>query len=716
MNSISDASQKASFSKESAMDPYASCTCGSGKKFKWCCQPIQQEIGQVFGLLEQGQAEAAVRMMEDVTQRHPDNPQVWGQKAQMQYLIGQHAEAEQSLDKAFALFPSYPFGYFLKATFRMNEGEIPGALLLLRKAAEAYDPNAHDLLAQIHVDIFNCEMKLNHPVAAHAALELASRFHPANEDIRKGMQSLFEGENPNPNLPTSARKAYRFKAPANATPEQRHAWEHVFKTPGAAKLSQAAQGFEKVTQANENDVSAWFNLGLCQAWLGNNTKAVAALERYVQLESDESQAGQAWALAEVLKVGHGMEADADIVVHSIAFGLNDPKAFVGVLGELEAAGRLTGARVDEEQGVLSAVILETPPPAITPELQAKQSLRPAAYLILMGNVARLWNTNLELVKSIFDQLQQKLGSVIAQSQTQREPAKFSDVLNEALRIPRSATSQEEVQARLREGFEKHFEDEWIHRPLKSLANVPPVDAAGHTNLRKKLRGIVQFIRECAEMTKNPYDFTRLERKLGLSEGAAPAVSADGAQKTDIASMGAAELSGLDANNLSAADLDVACQAALKLDARDLASKFAAILVEKPAYPERPDRFPLYQLLIQQSINEGKLDDAMEYVNDGERDDCEQNEGKRRNDYELRRAQLHAKRGEFDDAERVYDGLIARVPTQLDYRVNAAETMLSARQGPKALKYAKEGAAAAVKGQNRDLEGHFKELMDAAQRK
>ena len=43
------------------MDPYASCTCGSGKKFKWCCQPIQTEISQVFGLLEQGQAEAASR-------------------------------------------------------------------------------------------------------------------------------------------------------------------------------------------------------------------------------------------------------------------------------------------------------------------------------------------------------------------------------------------------------------------------------------------------------------------------------------------------------------------------------------------------------------------------------------------------------------------------------------------------------------------------------
>ena len=66
-----------------------------------------------------------------------------------------------------------------------------------------------------------------------------------------------------------------------------------------------------------------------------------------------------------------------------------------------------------------------------------------------------------------------------------------------------------------------------------------------------------------------------------------------------------------------------------------------------------------------------------------------------------------------DAERVYDALIARVPTELNIRVNAAETMLSARQGARAAKYAKEGLAIALKQNNRDLEGHFKELVAAA---
>ena len=696
------------------MDLYASCTCGSGKKFKWCCQPIQTEINHVFSLLEQGQAEAALRAINEVTARHATNPQVWGQKAQVQYLIGQHVEAEQTLDKAFELFPTYPFGFFLKASFRMNEGEVAGGLMLLRKAAEHYDPNATEMLAQIHVDIFNCEMKLNHPIAAHAALALAARFQPANEEIRKGMQSIFEGENPN--LPASARASYHFKAPASATQEIREAWEKMLKTPGGAKLTQAAERFEKLTQADENDASAWYNLALCKAWLGQNARAVEALDRYVALEPDEQQAAQAWTLAEILRLGQGMEDQADIVIHSIAFGLTDPQRFVANLEELQRDGRLTGTRVDEEQGVLSGVILETPPPALTPELQAKQALRPAAYLVLMGNVARVWNTDRDLVQSVFSELQQKLGPVIAQPQTGREPAKFVDVLGEALRIPVRATTQEEVAARMREGFEHYYEDKWIHRPLKSLNGIPPVDAAGHGTLRKKLRGVIQFIRECAQMTKHVYDISRLERKLGLLDGAPAATTTDGTQKLDFAVLSAAELAGLNTDSLSSAEIDQAFQTAQKLDARELAGKFAALLVQKPAYPERPDRFPLYQVLVNQATGQGNLDDALDYLNDGERDDCEHNEGKRRNEYELRRAQLHVKRGEHDDAERVYDSLIARVPTDLNYRVNAAETMLSARQGAKALKYAKDGQAAAVKAQNRDLEGHFRELADAAQRK
>ena len=60
---------------------YSPCPCGSGKKFKWCCLPIGNQIAKALQQDEQGQHEAALRMMDELVAQHPDNPEVWGKKA-----------------------------------------------------------------------------------------------------------------------------------------------------------------------------------------------------------------------------------------------------------------------------------------------------------------------------------------------------------------------------------------------------------------------------------------------------------------------------------------------------------------------------------------------------------------------------------------------------------------------------------------------------------
>jgi tetratricopeptide (TPR) repeat protein len=695
-------------------DPYAPCPCGSGKKSKWCCQPIHEQLTKIFAMDEQGQHEAALRAMDAVVAEHSTNAEAWGRKALLLLQNQMPAEAEKALAKAFELFPTYPYGNFLKAQLCLHAGNIVEAVHCLNQSAEHYDPSATDYLAQIYVQIFECQMKLNHPIAARAAIEMAAKFNPADEQLRQGINTIF-GKG-NPNLPACAGQMYAFKTlSASAPVERRAAWDQALQTSRTGRLSDAVRAFEKLTHSEQAEPEAWFNLALCQAWSGNNPAAVAALDRYVTAETDETQAAQAWTLAEVLRYGQGMEDQADVVEHTIVFALRDPKAFVNELGELERAGLLAGAQVNQEEGVLHALILEPPPPALTPELEARQNLKPAAYLTLMSNIVRLWHTRLDSLTAAFERLHLKLGDNMAQAQTVRGPAALLESLSEAITIPRNVNQEEAIKRRL-EGFEKFFEEVWIHRPLKSLGNMSSVDAAGHGVLRKKLRGVLQFLSECAAVKQIGYDFSRLSRKIGLAD-AAPiaAVTATDAKTMDVSILGAAELAALATDTLSSGQLDQAYQAAVKLDARELAGKFAAQLVGRPPYAERPDRFPLFQLLINQAMTQGNLDAALDYLNEGESDDCSHNEGRRSNEYELRRAQVHAKRGEFDDAERVYDALIARTPTELNVRVNAAETMLSGRQGARSLKYAKEGLAVALKQNNRDLEGHFKELMAAAQR-
>src|SRR5258708_25216058 len=119
-------------------DPYASCPCGSGKKFKWCCQEIMGPIDRAFALDTDGQHEAALRAMDQVTKQHATNPEAWGKLAELLARNGKLEEAEAALGQAFTLNPNYPYGNLLRAQFRLMEGELIGGLLLLRKAAEHY--------------------------------------------------------------------------------------------------------------------------------------------------------------------------------------------------------------------------------------------------------------------------------------------------------------------------------------------------------------------------------------------------------------------------------------------------------------------------------------------------------------------------------------------------------------------------------------------------
>src|SRR5262249_44315780 len=160
------------------------------------------------------------------------------------------------------------------------------------------------------------ELKLNRPLAAHAALEICMRLHPS-EELRKDLDNLFGDKS---RLPLSARRTYTFETPpASTAAAEREGWNRALAGATTGKLADAAGAFEELVQAKSDDAAAWYNLGLVCAWMGDNPKALDALDRYVNLEPDKARAGAAWALAEVLRLGQGMEDQADYVEHTALF-------------------------------------------------------------------------------------------------------------------------------------------------------------------------------------------------------------------------------------------------------------------------------------------------------------------------------------------------------------------------------------------------------------
>jgi tetratricopeptide (TPR) repeat protein len=690
------------------VDIYAPCPCGSGKKFKWCCMPIHGLVNKAFEQDANGQHEAAMRTMEEAIAAHPQHAELWARKAQLLFSNDRVDEAEQALDKAMELNPSFPLGHYLRGRFRHFEGELAGALLLFRKAAQLYDPATHNMLAEVHEAIAECELRLNRPVAARAALAISMKHQPAELGIREEFDRLFGSAS---RLPATARREFRLQElPAQTSAEQRAAWQKALEGAATGRLSDAAAAFEQLAQANDALAPAWYNLGLVQAWLGENARAVEALDRYVALEPDETKAAEAWALAEVLRCGRGVEEHSDYVEHSATFPMHQPQVAMQFVGRLNEEQRIIGLRVNEEQGILSGIIIEKPT-AFTAEHAAGQLPRLASYLMVTGAMIRIWNVSKPAFDRVLDEFRER-GQGLGEPYLQTGPAHFGDVLSEALTFLVGAGPEEEVRQRIQENIERHYEETWIHRPLKSLSGVPPIDAVGHGVLRKKVRGILQFIEECAQLFAPGVGLQRVRRKLGLLAEEPAAASA---APRDLSALNTAELAGLNPDELSDVEQEQAVTAALKLDARELAGRFARSMAARPPRTDRPDRYPLFAQLIQACQSAQDYDAALEYVGVGEKDDSEHNEGRRRNDYELRRAQLHARRGEYDLAQDVFDRLIQREPSELRFRGSAAEAMLSARQSPRALRYAEEGLARARQQNDGNSEGHFLELIAAAKK-
>jgi tetratricopeptide (TPR) repeat protein len=180
-------------------------------------------------------------------------------------------------------------------------------------------------------------------------------------------------------------------------------------------------------------------------------------------------------------------------------------------------------------------------------------------------------------------------------------------------------------------------------------------------------------------------------------------------------MNAGELSQLDVAALSVGELEQAMRAALKIDARELAVAFAQAGVGKPHDAAAPDRYPLYAAAITGASAMGDLNRAVELAEQGEKYDTAYNHAGRAVEFGLKKAQLFVKMKDADRAVAAFDSLIEKHPDEGKFYTTAAEEMLRLKNGAKAVYFAEKGLAKAKETRNGDLEGHCRELLDAAKR-
>ena len=82
-----------------SVDPYASCPCGSGQKYKFCCQKVEAYAERAQRLIDSKQFEAALKPLDEGLAKVPGNPWLLTRKAVSYLHLTKMDAAKQALTR-----------------------------------------------------------------------------------------------------------------------------------------------------------------------------------------------------------------------------------------------------------------------------------------------------------------------------------------------------------------------------------------------------------------------------------------------------------------------------------------------------------------------------------------------------------------------------------------------------------------------------------------
>jgi tetratricopeptide (TPR) repeat protein len=527
-------------------------------------------------------------------------------------------------------------------------------------------------------------LQLQRPLAAwaswHRALRRAPAF-PAATQALATLESALE-------LPAAARAVYRFMPPADAAARTR--WKQRVPDVGNSNgngdgnLDDAAAAFASLAAADAGDAAAAFNEGLCFAWLGRNTEAIAALDRAVRVlaATDFDRATMAWMLAEVLRQGGGAEALADDL--SYAGIIDDPPTdAIRLLGQSATLVPVAIPRDPASGEQLRADTqvfewLDRPLPAGDAE-PPRRALVPRllATLVLTPRALRVSSPDPHALEAIDEPLGRLLGAAFRSIRRTAVPLPLPllDAAVWTFRLP--PRLERPLRDELtREAVESYFEDRWIHVNRKGLDGLSPLEAAHRIGedvvLRARLTAVVRFREQLGARPRTAelyqgYPFDRLRRRLGL-----PLNDPEAVDVRDVSCASAAELDRLDPATLDDVRLADAFESAAGLHDDYRTARFAAVLARLKQPPLCRLELPaVFAPLVRQAMAAGQPAVALEWLDRARALEPEQ----RGSTFEVWRAEVYSRSSDPDAALRTYQAILEGSPRGAAVAMDAALTLL-----------------------------------------
>jgi tetratricopeptide (TPR) repeat protein len=322
-----------------AVDPYAPCPCGSGKKVKFCCSDLVGDIEKIHRMIEGDQPRAALRHAEQTLAKHPGRASLLDLKATLELSLGEADEAGKTIDELLRIDPQNPSAHACRAMLLASTEEGKLAVAPLQKALALIDREMPQRVFEAIGVVGRALLGGGHIVAAQAHLWLHVALAP--RDDPRALE-LLVNLNHYSGLPLLLRDNLRLRDwPADVS--WRAEAEQASRLADLGKWTEATAIIDRLGTTYGAEPTLLYNRTVLAGRLADDQALVAGLHAYAQMPVPLDDAVEAEAIAQLLD-SDAKDETLDSVVRT-----HEIKDLDALLENLSADRRVQAFEIDPAQ-------------------------------------------------------------------------------------------------------------------------------------------------------------------------------------------------------------------------------------------------------------------------------------------------------------------------------------------------------------------------------
>ncbi len=611
------------------LDPYSLCPCGSGKKVKFCCNEIVEDMQRILSMRQNNQLHMALQSLSKLRSSlkagHPG--EIWVRTTEATILLedNQLDLAKKAVSEALEAIPDNPQLLALSAlTSLIADGYEASKAIVDQALQHASDQrNLISHVVSLLADHFMNENKVM-AVRQHLALAIRLAADPAP------MVERLAGFDRDQSLPFWLRSDYFLKSVD--IPEDRQAdYARAVDLESCGCYQLAANAFEALANKDPENSDLWYNTALCLAWSGDVQGAIEAFGEAACTQKKFEDAVECETLCQMLELTDPEEGvdvsrslfragsvaklltnwqDAEQIVRDEESGQELPPNIAGVFHILDRP------QVPVED---SADFAEETIPNIIGDItvfagEEKSSERSMVILDYYGK-----EPVADVIQLILESSQNELEQEGETEVHSKIPAEIQD-LHHNWYFPAS-TPVYLMHKLEQERWQRILQDVWPNMPLAALDGKTPLEAVGDEEFQIELAAAVNSLDAICDQRGYFFELKPLRERLKVAQPEPITID----EQTVLAIFPLPRLQRIALEQLNDEQLVRVLQRSLLTHVSSLCYAVFKETVNRPQVVSDEETSSLYSGLVGLCRNQYNRDEALNWIAKGREFDAQRNE-------------------------------------------------------------------------------------------